>query len=126
MIVLDTSVLITALGRGSEERKALRQAIASGERIVLPTLVLYEWLRGPRTEGDLKAQEALFPAEESPTFGPDEARLAAELYQGVARPRGREMDLAIAACAISWRAKLWTSNPRDFEDVPGLELWGPE
>jgi predicted nucleic acid-binding protein len=32
------------------------------------------------------------------------------------------VDLAIAACAIVHGAALWTLNPQDFKDVPGLEL----
>jgi predicted nucleic acid-binding protein len=39
----------------------------------------------------------------------------------VKRPRGREIDLAIAAHAISRDARLWTLNPNDFDDIPGLE-----
>ncbi len=123
MIVLDTSILIQALSGAGPTAAALRRAIASGERTVLPTLVLYEWLRGPRVASELTAQEALFPADESIPFGPEEARTAGELYREVSRPRGREMDLAIAACAVSWHARLWTANRRDFEDIPRLELW---
>jgi hypothetical protein len=37
----------------------------------------------------------------------------------VTRARGREIDLAIAACALSWEARLRTVNAADFEDVPG-------
>jgi len=125
VIVLDTSVLVEALGGRSPAEKQLRGAIAAGERIVLPTLVLYEWFRGPRSTQELSVQEALFPADESIPFGPDEARLAGELYQAVQRPRGREVDLGIAACAISWNARLWTANGRDFADIPRLKLWSP-
>jgi predicted nucleic acid-binding protein len=89
---------------------------------VLPTLVLYEWLRGPRITEELEAQAALFPAGEAIPFGPDEAALAAHLYRRVARARGREIDLAIAACAIAWSAELWTLNRKDFADVPSLRL----
>ena len=32
--------------------------------------------------------------------------------------------LAIAACALSWNAALWTLNASDFHDVPGLRLRG--
>jgi len=122
MIALDTSVLIEALGEGGTMRGELRQAIAQGERIAIPTLVLYEWLRGPRTPAELEAQEALLPAGQAIPFVTDEAITAAELYREVERARGREIDLAIAACAISWNAALWTLNRRDFDGISGLRL----
>lgn len=122
MIALDTSVLIEALGEGGSMRDELRQAIAQGERIAIPTLVLYEWLRGPRTPTELEAQEALVPAGQAIPFATDEAITAAELYREVGRARGREIDLAIAACAISWNAALWTLNRRDFDGISGLRL----
>lgn len=124
MILLDTSVLVEGLGAGGSIRHELRDTISRRERLAIPTLVLYEWLRGPRVEEELVAQEALFPASEAVPFGADEARLAADLYREVSRPRGREIDLAIAACALSWRCRLWTLNVGDFSDVPGLELHG--
>ncbi len=122
MILLDTSVLIEALGAGGTLAPALRSVFAEGERVGLPTLVAYEWLRGPRIPEELEAQQALLPLEDAVPFGPHEATLAAHLYGEVARPRGREIDLAIAACAISWGASLWTLNERDFADIPGLKL----
>lgn len=122
MIVLDTSVLVEGLAAGGAMRAALRDALVRRERMLVPTLVLYEWLRGPRNPAELAAQEAVFPGGDAIPFGPREARFAAELYRKVARPRGREIDLAIAACALSWDARLWTLNEADFEDVPGLQL----
>lgn len=88
----------------------------------LPSLVMYEWLRGPRVSQELRIQEALFPSEEAVPFGLHEAALAAELYRTVRSPRGREIDLAIAATAISMDAALWTLNDADFSDIPGLLL----
>ena len=55
-------------------------------------------------------------------FAATEAGLAADLYAKVAKARGREIDLAIAACALSQGAGLWTLNGADFRDVPGLRL----
>ena len=123
MILLDTSVLIDALTGPRRSAPGLRRAIERGERVLLPALVLYEWLRGPRRAEEIDAQQALFPAESAVPFGPFEAARAARLYAGLRRPRGREIDLAIAACALTQGARLWTLNDRDFEDVPGVELY---
>ncbi|HSF18652.1 MAG TPA: type II toxin-antitoxin system VapC family toxin [Vicinamibacteria bacterium] len=122
MILLDTSVLIDSLTGPRRSAPALRRAIEAGERILLPALVLYEWLRGPRKRQELTAQEAIFPRETAVPFGSSEAAVAAMLYTKVTRPRGRELDLAIAACALTHDARLWTLNQEDFDDVPGLEL----
>ena len=90
--------------------------------MLVPTLVLYEWLRGPRLPEEVAAQEALFPTDGAIPFGFQEAALAATLYASVRRPRGREIDLAIAACAIAKDSSLWTLNPADFSDIPRLVL----
>lgn len=122
MIHLDTSVLIDALTGPKRSAPRLRMWIDRRERILVSTLVLYEWLRGPRLREEVEAQEALFPAATAVGFGPREAALAAELYRTVRRPRGRELDLAVAACALTHGAALWTLNPEDFRDVPNLRL----
>jgi predicted nucleic acid-binding protein len=123
LIVLDTSVLIDALSGPRRSAAVLRSAIQAGERILLPSLVLYEWLRGPRLPQELAAQEALFPSALALAFGPAEAARAAQLYVSLPRGRGREIDLAIAACALTLDARLWTLNVRDFRDLPGLQLY---
>ncbi|HEY2933613.1 MAG TPA: type II toxin-antitoxin system VapC family toxin [Acidobacteriota bacterium] len=123
MILLDTSILIDALTGPRRSAPSLRKAIERGERVLVPALVLYEWLRGPRLKAELLAQESLFPRTDSVPFGPEECALAATLYRKVSHPRGREIDLAIAACAIARAAYLWTLNASDFRDVPDLRLW---
>jgi len=122
VIALDTSVLVEALGAGGRLAGDLRSVFEEGERVVIPTLVLYEWLRGPRLPEEIAAQEALVPARKALPFGSEEAALAAGFYRDLPRARGREIDLAIAACVVAWRATLWTLNPRDFRDVPGLTV----
>ncbi len=126
VILLDTSVLIDSLSGPKRSAPALREAITLGERVMVPSLVLYEWLRGPRVPEELSAQEALFPSDAAVHFGPEEASMAAKLYGSVPRPRGREIDLAIASCAITWDAVLWTLNVDDFADVPGLRMSQPD
>jgi predicted nucleic acid-binding protein len=125
VIFLDTSLLIDALTGPKRSAAALRRAINDGERILLPSLVLYEWLRGPRLPEELTAQESLFPSEAAVPFGWQESALSAKLYRSLHRVRGREIDLAIAACAITHEAALWTLNTADFKDIPGLRLYRP-
>ena len=122
MIVLDTSILIDTLTGTRRSAAALRQNIERGERMLIPAIVLYEWLRGPRRREELAAQEALFPNAASVPFGSQEAGRASALCKAVRRPRGREIDLAIAAHAIVRDAELWTLNTVDFRDIPGLRL----
>lgn len=123
MIVhVDTSALVDALTGPRRSLDTLIRLTDEGHRLMLSTIVLYEWLRGPRTRAELTAQEDLFPAEAAVGFGLDEARVAARLYKDVPRARGREIDLAVAACAVAHNAAIWTLNPGDFRDVPGLRL----
>ena len=125
MIHLDTSLLVDALTGPRRSAGDLRRALQDGERLSVSALVLYEWLRGPRVESELSDQEALFPSAEAIPFGPREADLAADLYLTVSRPRRREFDLAVAACALASEAALWTLNPKDFSDIPVLALFQP-
>ena len=67
-------------------------------------------------------QEALFPSDTAVPFGPREAVVSARLYGSIGRARGREIDVAIPACAICHEAELWADNRADFEDLPGLRL----
>ena len=69
-----------------------------------------------------RTQEALFPSEAAVPFDAQAAARAAALYAELPRSRGRDVDLAIAACALVNEAALWTLNPKDFNDVPGLKL----
>jgi predicted nucleic acid-binding protein len=125
VILLDTSVLIDSLTGPKRLAAALRDAIERGERLMLPSLVLYEWLRGPRRPEELAAQEALFPRDSAIPFGPQEAALAASIYGQIRRAQGREIDLAIAACALARNARLWTLKLEDFEDIPNLKVSAP-
>ena len=122
MIVLDTSVLVDALCGEMDSEPAVQAAVLRGQLLLLPSLVLYEWLRGPRRPREIRTQEDLLPADRALPFGPEEAAEAARLYSTVSRARGREVDLAIAACAITWNAELWTLNLEDFEDIPRLRV----
>ena len=122
MILIDTPALVGALTGRRHAAVTLRHLIHDGSQMELCTIVLYEWWRGPRTREELNDQERLFPAKAALRFGLREAAIAADVYRQLKRPRNRERDIAIAACAIAQNAALWTLNPRDFADIPGLEL----
>lgn len=123
MIVhLDTSALVDALTGPRRSLDTLIELTDQGHRLTLSTIVLYEWLRGPRTRAELTVQEELFPSEQAAAFGPGEAAVAARLYKQAARARGREIDLAVAACALANGAAIWTLNRDDFRDIPDLRF----
>jgi predicted nucleic acid-binding protein len=122
IVHVDTSALVDALTGPRRSLDTMIRLTEQGERLALSTIVLYEWLRGPRTLAELSAQEELFPREAAVAFGAEEAAVAARLYSRVRRPRGREIDIAVAACAIAHGGAFWTLNPQDFRDMPGLRL----
>ncbi|GIK76644.1 MAG: hypothetical protein BroJett022_03340 [Actinomycetes bacterium] len=125
MIIVDTSVLVDSLTGPRRSAAGWREAVEAGERMLMPALVLYEWLRGPRLPEELAAQDALLPAAAALPFGPVEAAAATELYRSASEPRGREVDIAIAAHAIVRDAPVWTLNVADFEDLAGVALHRP-
>ena len=119
---LDTSALIDALTGPRRSLDGLIELAEEGHRVSVSAIVLYEWLRGPRARAELVAQEELFPRHACVPFGPAQADVAARLYRSLKSVRGREIDLAVAACALADGAALWTLNKRDFDDIPNLKL----
>ncbi len=125
MIHLDTSILIDALTGPRRSLPGLRRIVADGIRVAVSSLALYEWRRGPRTADELAIEAALLGPEVTVGFGEREASMAAEIYRRLPQSRGREIDIAIAACALVHHAHVWTLNASDFDDIPGLGLHRP-
>jgi predicted nucleic acid-binding protein len=125
LIHVDTSVLVDAFTGARRSLAPLESATTKGEVLTFCSIVLYEWLRGPRTEDELETVRVFFETDRLANFGERDGKTAAVLYRQVKRARHRQADLAIAACAIEDAAALWTLNPRDFDDIPGLRLYQP-
>jgi predicted nucleic acid-binding protein len=119
---LDTSALVDALTGPRRSLDRLVALVQDGHRLAISTIVLYEWLRGPRLRAELEAQDQLLPREAAVPFGVAEADVAAGLHRRLRRARGREIDLAVAACAVANAAALWTLNRQDFDDIQSLRL----
>ncbi len=125
LIHLDTSVLVDAFTGPRRSLTSLESATMNGEVVTFSSIVLYEWLRGPRTEAEVETVRVFFQTDRLATFGERDAQSAATLYRQVKRARQRQADLAIAACAIEQGAALWTLNAADFDDIPDLTLYHP-
>lgn len=126
MILLDTSVLVEGLGAGGRLREALRNAIASRHRLAVPTLVLYAWLRGPRLPEELVSPGGALSLGTGARLRPrggGPRRRTVPLPPQAPGPRGGP---GHRRDPLDWRARLWTLNPDDFRDVPGLELYAGE
>jgi predicted nucleic acid-binding protein len=95
VIVVDTSALIDSLCGTQRSLDQLTGLIDAGERLALPSIVLYEWLRGPRFPQELQFQEELFPRDQIFAFEAADAAVAADLYRRLRKPRGPAAKFAI-------------------------------
>lgn len=125
MIVADSDILIDFLrGRGEGAR---RVAIELETRSFGTTAITaFEIRSGARTARQRRSVDTLLDAMVILPFGPEEARIAAELRQQVERegqPIGMA-DLMIAAICIVADGVLLTRNRKHFERVKGLKLSG--
>jgi predicted nucleic acid-binding protein len=112
MIHLDTSFLIRALVRGSDEDASLREWLAAGESLCMSAVAWTEFLCGPigREASDL----AKHVVSRRIDFSDRQAETAAELFNESGRRRGTLVDCMIAAAALADAAPIATTNPADF------------
>ncbi len=125
MIVADSDILIDFLrGRGEGAR---RVAIELETRSFATTAVTaFEIRSGARTPRQRKAVDILLEAMTVLPFGPEEARLAADIRQQV-ESKGQPIGMAdymIAATCIAADGTLLTRNRKHFDRIEGLRLSG--
>lgn len=131
MVVVDSGVWIDLFtGRENGATAALERLLGDGQtHLVLPDLVLFEVLRGFRTEGDLRVARSLFAALEIETIGGEElAHSAAEHYRRLRRlglTIRSGIDSLIATFCIEQGFAL-LHRDRDYDayaDHLGLQAW---
>ena len=123
MVHLDTNFLIRALKQGSpEQAKVLSWWSSPSEDVNVSTVVWAEFLCGPLPSSEENAARRFFPTPEA--LLPEDAELAAELFNKTGRRTRSLADCMIAAVAIRRSAKVATINTTDFQPfVPhGLAL----
>lgn len=123
MIIADTDVLIDFLrGRGGA---AKRVAVELETRSFSTTAITaFELRSGAHTSKQRKGIDTLLDAMTLLSFGPEEARVAADLRQQL-ESQGQAIGMAdymIAAVCIANNGVLLTRNRKHFERVEGLKL----
>ena len=123
MMIADSDVLIDFLrGRGDWARRIALEL--ESRSFAAAAVTAFETRSGARTARQRKAVDTLLEAVTILTFGPDEARIAAEIRQQV-ESRGQPIGMAdymIAAVCIAADGVLLTRNRKHFERVDGLRL----
>ncbi len=127
MLVADSSVWIDFFnGRRNPASDALEAWLVQGEaQLVMPDLVLFELLRGFRSEREvLDAQRLLAPLGVAPLGGEVQAQRAAERYRSLRR-RGYTVRSSVDALLASFcidHDYLLLQRDRDF--MPYVERFG--
>lgn len=137
MLVVDSSVWIAFFhGAPRPAAEVLAQLLEAGEvRLVVPDLVLFEVLRGFRSEHDLRAARRLMEALSiEPVLEPGESHrlaLAATEHDRSLRQRGltvrSPVDVLVATFCIE-RDYALLHDDRDFDGFAqwrGLRVWRP-
>ncbi len=125
MIVADSDVLIDFLRGLGDGARQVELALRSGS-FATTAITAFQIRSGARTEKQRKSVDTLLEAMTILPFGPEEARIAAELRLQVEEqglPIGMA-DYMIAATCIATDSILLTRNLKDFARVKGLRLSG--
>jgi len=130
MKCLDTNAVIAVLNdRPAGARGRLARELASGERIGIPTVALFEIIYGYEKSAHRARNEAALRSLLTLDVEPLPFEFADAEHAGAIRaqleragtPIGH-YDLLIAAQARRHGATLVTANQREFRRVPGLEV----
>lgn len=120
MTHLDTSFLIRALKPGTPEEAKLRELVDGGETLIVSSVAWAEFLCGPLSGADHRRAERL--VERPKDFTPDQAEVAARLFNESGRRRPMMVDCMIGAAALADGARIATSNSAHFRRLAAAGL----
>lgn len=125
MIHLDTNILIL-LPELIQRDHPVVDRVLEGEEVAASAPVWYEYLIGPVEDSDIRLAQAFIGNRVIPAQ-PEDAALAADLFNRAGRKRALKTDALIAACAIRDDAELLSFNAKDFAPFvgEGLKLFAP-
>ena len=126
MVVSDTNIIIDQLRRPKGSESHLVQLIQkeSEKNVALSLLSVQELFEG-KSSKEKRKQELLLATLSPLTILPytyDVARLAGEIARDSKQPI-EFTDAAIAATALLNKSSLLTLNKKDFDGIPGLQLY---
>jgi len=122
-IIVDTSVLIEEVRRGSELWQKLKKESKKGNiKLICPSIVLTELWAGASMEKD-KAVEIVERMMETAIIidvGQDLAKKAGEIIRNY---KLSGFDAIIAVTCIAYKGELATLNTKHFVGIKGLKLY---
>ncbi len=120
MTHLDTSFLIRALKPGTPEEAKLRKLVDQREVLIVSSVAWAEFLCGPLSSADRRRAERL--VERPKDFTPDQAEVAARLFNESGRRRPMMVDCMIGAAVLADGARIATSNSAHFRRLAAAGL----
>lgn len=125
MVILDTNIIIDHLRLWSKKRSALDEINEkiSTNNLALSIVSIQELFTGKSTK-EVVIEERILKLASSLkvlSYTQEISKLAGEILRDIAPDIGFA-DAAIAATAILNKAKLFTLNKKDFQDIKGLKL----
>lgn len=124
-VVLDTSILIDHLRGGDLWERLLDTLQRENAIIYIPTVVVFELFSGKSTKkiSVVKEIDELIRDFRRIELTEDMAVLAGKLYRDVNKTF-QVPDYIIAASALSIGASVLALNKKDFQQIPGLNIYG--
>jgi len=113
MICLDTNYLVRMIMPKTQEASRVERWLKQREKLCTSAVCWYEFLCGSVAEEEIRIVRDCLEGGIIP-FSEAQIAEAAQLFNSTGRLRRLRVDSMIAACAITIRAPLATSNTEDF------------